>query len=108
MIIVTKLNNSRFAVNPDLVERIHSNPDTTLTLVDGSTYIVTESMEQVIELMARYRARVIALARMVESDDLRDFDPDEHRYSAGELVLFPDPIPGTASLAPAPRPAQEL
>ena len=44
MIILTRLNNSRFAVNPDLVERIHSNPDTTLTLVDGTTYIVTESM----------------------------------------------------------------
>lgn len=94
MIIVTKLNNSRFAVNPDLVERIHSNPDTTLTLVDGTSYIVTESMEEVIELMARYRAKVIAFARGIE--------PDIRRSGPGELVQFPDPIPGTASIAAAP------
>ncbi|MGO4102371.1 flagellar FlbD family protein [Leifsonia sp. YAF41] len=62
MIVVTRLNNSHFAVNPDLIERIHENPDTTLVLVDGSTYIVTESMSEVIDKIARYRARVIALA----------------------------------------------
>jgi flagellar protein FlbD len=95
MIILTKLNNSRFAVNPDLVERIHSNPDTTLTLVDGTTYIVTESMEEVIELMARYRARVISIARAIE--------PDPHRMLPGQLVQFPDPVIGTASLGVAPN-----
>ena len=94
MIILTKLNNSRFAVNPDLVEGIHSNPDTTLTLVDGTTYIVTESMEEVIELMARYRAKVIAIARAIE--------PDSRRMLSGQLVQFPDPIVGTASLGVAP------
>lgn len=62
MIVVTRLNNSHFAVNPDLIERIHENPDTTLVLVDGSTYIVTEPMAEVIDKIARYRARVIALA----------------------------------------------
>jgi flagellar protein FlbD len=62
MIVVTRLNDSQFAINPDLIERIHSNPDTTLVMVDGAKYIVTESMEQVIEAIACYRARVIALA----------------------------------------------
>ena len=45
MIVVTRLNNSQFAINPDLIERINSNPDTTLVMVDGSKYIVTESMD---------------------------------------------------------------
>lgn len=62
MIIVTRLNGSRFAVNPDLIERIHANPDTTLVLVDGSSYIVTERVDEIIDLIARYRAKVIALA----------------------------------------------
>jgi len=61
MIVVTRLNNSQFAINPDLIERIHSNPDTTLVMVDGAKYIVTESMDQVIDKIAHYRARVIAL-----------------------------------------------
>lgn len=62
MITVTRLNGSQFAVNPDLIERIHANPDTTLVLVDGSTYIVTEPLADVINEIANYRARVIAAA----------------------------------------------
>jgi flagellar protein FlbD len=62
MIVVTRLNDSRFAINPDLIERIHANPDTTLVMVDGAKYIVTESMDEVIDMIAGYRARVIAMA----------------------------------------------
>ena len=62
MITVTRLNGSHFAVNPDLIERIHENPDTTLVLVDGSTFIITESLAEVVSSIAEYRARVIALA----------------------------------------------
>lgn len=63
MIVVTRLNESRFAVNPDLIERIHASPDTTLVMVDGAKYIVTETMEEVIEMIAGYRAYVLNLAR---------------------------------------------
>ncbi|WP_213814895.1 flagellar FlbD family protein [Glaciihabitans sp. dw_435] len=62
MITVTRLNGSAFAVNPDLLERIHENPDTTLVMVDGSTYIVTESLAEVVSAIAAYRARVISMA----------------------------------------------
>src|SRR5690554_2859005 len=62
MIVVTRLNDRQFAINPDLIERIHASPDTTLVMVDGAKYIVTESMTEVIERIALYRARVIALA----------------------------------------------
>jgi flagellar protein FlbD len=68
MIVVTRLNGSRFAVNPDLIERIHASPDTTLVLVDGSSYIVTEGLDEIIELVARYRAKVIALAHAASSE----------------------------------------
>ncbi|MFD1211454.1 flagellar FlbD family protein [Arthrobacter sp. GCM10027362] len=63
MIVVTRLNESRFAVNPDLIERIHASPDTTLVMVDGAKYIVTETMEEVIEMIAGYRAYILNLAR---------------------------------------------
>jgi len=62
MILVTKLNQSHFAVNPDLIERITSDPDTTLTMVDGVRYIVLEPLEEVIDLIADFRARVLAAA----------------------------------------------
>lgn len=63
MIVVTRLDKREFAINPDLIERINANPDTTLVMADGAKYIVTESMAEVIELIAQYRAYVIGLAR---------------------------------------------
>lgn len=66
MIVVTRLDRTgghTYAINPDLIERIDENPDTTLHMVDNSTQLVAEPMSEVIELIARYRAYVIALAR---------------------------------------------
>jgi flagellar protein FlbD len=86
MIVVTRLNDSQFAVNPDLIERIHANPDTTLVMVDGAKYIVTETMDEVIEMIANYRAYVITLARGIPSMPHRrgmqklDLVPPEHTH----------------------------
>ncbi|HET8594451.1 MAG TPA: flagellar FlbD family protein [Intrasporangium sp.] len=63
MIVVTRLNGSRFAVNADLIERIQENPDTTLVMVGGATYVVRESLADVIALIAEFRALVLAGAR---------------------------------------------
>jgi flagellar protein FlbD len=60
MIVVTRLNGPQFAVNPDLLQRIESTPDTILTLIDGTKYIVAESMEEITRLVIAYRARVVA------------------------------------------------
>jgi len=92
MIVVTRLNNTRFAINPDLIERIQSSPDTTLTLVGGTSYIVTESMEQVIEMIASYRAGVIARARALPSFD---------GTSAPVLGIVPMPTDRLKSSTPA-------
>lgn len=60
MIVVTRLNGPRFAVNPDLLQRVEATPDTILTLIDGTKYIVEESLEQITQLVVEYRARVVA------------------------------------------------
>lgn len=62
MIVVTRLNGSQFAVNADLIERIHASPDTTLIMVDGAKYVVTETMSDVIAQITAFRARVLAAA----------------------------------------------
>ncbi|MGN6741905.1 MAG: flagellar FlbD family protein [Amnibacterium sp.] len=66
MILLTRLNGSTFAVNPDLVERIQESPDTSVVLVDGTTFIVRETIDEVIGEIAEYRARVIALAHSMQ------------------------------------------
>jgi flagellar protein FlbD len=88
MIVVTRLNESQFAVNPDLIERIHENPDTTLVMLDGAKYIVVESLADVIELIAAYRARIISMARHLPAEFPEG--PAAHR----SLGLVRDP--GTA------------
>ncbi len=63
MIILTRLNGEEFALNPDLVERADATPDTVVTLVDGTKYIVTESLGELVQLIRQYRAAVVADAQ---------------------------------------------
>lgn len=68
MILVTRLNGAVFGLNPDLVERVDCTPDTVVTLVDGTKYIIAESVPEFIEHVRHYRASLIARASRMESD----------------------------------------
>lgn len=59
MIIVTRLDRSQVGVNPDLIERVHASPDTTLHMVDGNVYVIAESLGTLVDLIVAYRARVL-------------------------------------------------
>jgi flagellar protein FlbD len=59
MIILTRLNGEQFAVNCDLVERVDAHPNTVLTLVDATKYIVAESLTEVVERVRDFRAGVL-------------------------------------------------
>ena len=63
MILLTRLNGPVFALNPDLVERADSTPDTIITLVDGTKYVVSESLAELVALIRQYRAAVVADAQ---------------------------------------------
>lgn len=63
MILVTRLNGLPFAVNPDLLERVEASHDTVLTLIDGTKYLVAESVAEVCALVRDYRASIVASAR---------------------------------------------
>lgn len=60
MIALTRLNGSRFAVNSDLIERIDASPDTVITLVDGTKYLVSEALDDVIDEIRAFRASIVA------------------------------------------------
>ena len=67
MIVVTRLNGAPVALNCDLIERAEATPDTVITLLDGTKYVVEEGLEEVIERIQSFRASVIALAQRLES-----------------------------------------
>ena len=54
MIILTKLNGQKFALNNRLIETIQENPDTTIKLSNGNVYIVEEPMETVLNMITMY------------------------------------------------------
>ncbi|MFC0080837.1 flagellar FlbD family protein [Aciditerrimonas ferrireducens] len=62
MISLTRLQGARFALNPDLIERVEATPDTVVTLVTGSRYVVAESLEQVVAAVLQQRAEILARA----------------------------------------------
>ncbi|MGA8256793.1 MAG: flagellar FlbD family protein [Nocardioides sp.] len=67
MITLTRLSGSVFCLNSDLIERLDSTPDTVITLLDGSKYVVAESMPAVISIIRRHRAEVLALSGLLEA-----------------------------------------
>ena len=71
MIMVTRRNGTRFALNPDLLERAEETPDTVLTLVAGTKYVVEESVDQIIEQIRAFRASVMAEAERLIADGPR-------------------------------------
>lgn len=84
VITVTRLTGQPFAVNPDLIERIESTPDTILVLMDGTRYLVRETLPEVVSMVQEYRAGVISRALQA---------PDHHPSSQqdGPSVVLPLP-----------------
>lgn len=75
MITVTRLNGPSFALNPDLIERVEATPDTVITLVDGTKYVVRESVDEVIARVRESKAAVVAMSHLLE-----------HRMSGGPTL----------------------
>jgi flagellar protein FlbD len=70
VITLTRLGGSVFALNSDLIERVDSTPDTVITLVDGTKYVVCEGLRAVVDAIREYRGAVIAeSARMTSRDE---------------------------------------
>jgi flagellar protein FlbD len=83
MIIVTRLHGPSLALNCDLIERVEATPDTVLTLVDGSRYVVRETVAEVVDKVRAFRASVVLLAGRL----------DERAAPDQRLFLVPNPEP---------------
>lgn len=67
VIQLTRLRHGeQFFLNPDLIERVDTHADTVVRLTTGTEHRVTESGEQIVRHIAEFRARVIALAGLIE------------------------------------------
>lgn len=59
MIEVTRINGAeKFYVNNDKIEFIESTPDTVISMESGKKIVVMESIEDIIERIAAYKAKL--------------------------------------------------
>jgi flagellar protein FlbD len=66
MVPLTRLTGVQFALNPDLIERVDCTPDTVITLVDGTKYLVQETLGDIVSIILEYRAQILVLAGTLE------------------------------------------
>ena len=58
MITVTRLDRRVVVLNADLIKMIESTPDTIITLVNGDTVIVRDSVEEVVRRATDYQRQI--------------------------------------------------
>lgn len=83
MVPLTRITGAQFALNPDLIERVDRTPDTIITLVDGTKYLVSETLDQVVVAVLEYRAQVLAAASGLER-------VGDHSVRRARLSAVPD------------------
>ena len=91
MIAVTRLNGERFALNPDLIERVEGHPDTVVFLVDGTKYVVRETVDEVLLEIREYRAGILATS----------YEMDRGQYRSAATTP-PEVVTGSSSVVPFP------
>lgn len=58
MIKVKRLNEKEFVVNSELILYIEETPDTVITLTTGQKVVVTESADEIIDMIIGYKGRI--------------------------------------------------
>ena len=71
MIVLTKRNKEKFLVNHNQIESIEMIPESKITMMNRDFYIVVETPEDIIRLIAEYNAKVQDVRRELAVVDKR-------------------------------------
>jgi len=71
VILVTRLNGSRFYLNAELILVVESTPDTIITLTTNTKVVVREPAEKVVEQIIAYQRQIRSqtLIQQIDSGD---------------------------------------
>jgi len=58
MITITRLDRRVVVLNADLIKMIESTPDTIITLLNGDTVVVRETLDEVVRRATDYQRQV--------------------------------------------------
>ena len=59
MIAVTCRNGEHFSVDPLHIERVETDPDTDIHLVDGTKYVVDQTFDELLRTISDHRALTV-------------------------------------------------
>ena len=71
MIILTKRNQEKFLVNHLQIECIESIPESKITMMNHDYYLVHETVDEIIDKIAAYNAKVQDIHREITVNDRR-------------------------------------
>ena len=71
MILLTKRNHEKFLVNHTQIEYIECIPESKVVMMNRDYYLVRESVEEIINKIAEYNAKVQDIHREITITDRR-------------------------------------
>ena len=66
MIKLTKLNDEEFVLNSNQIESIEQIPETKIVLMNKDFYIVQESIDEIIDKIIAFNAKIADLNRRIQ------------------------------------------
>ena len=76
MIRLTRLNQTEVILNSDLIEHIEMGADTVVTLTNGSSFVVQENAEQILDKIVDFKRRILGQPRTCRAS----FRLEEHLW----------------------------
>lgn len=70
MIRVNRLNNKELVVNCDLILFVEETPDTVITLTTGQKIVVTNSVDEILEKVTIFKAKIMEYKRKNEQKEV--------------------------------------
>ena len=71
MIVLTKRNHEKFVVNHLQIEYIETIPESKIVMMNHDFYLVRESVDEIIDRIAKYNAKVMDIHRQITVVDNR-------------------------------------
>lgn len=74
MICVTRLNESIFYINPDLIEFIEETPNTVISFSTGRKVVVKEPVDEIIGRIISYKNKIFREVHITDKSEFEDGD----------------------------------
>lgn len=71
MIVLTKMSKEKFLLNHNQIEYIETIPETRIVMMNHDFYLVEETVEQIVDEIAEYNAKVMDIHRQITVTDKR-------------------------------------